>query len=117
MKKPTFPVFVFAAAAFVLAAAFLPAASAFADAPIPVTLQNHKFVPNVIHVKANTPSAIALTNKDAEAEEFDSTALKVEKVVAGHSSGKVRLRALAPGQYPFMGEYHSATAQGVVIAQ
>jgi hypothetical protein len=91
-------------------------APAFAAPPIPVTLQNHKFHPNVIHVKANTPAVIALTNKDAQAEEFDSTALKIEKVVAGHSKGNVRLRALAPGKYPFMGEYHSATAQGVVIA-
>ena len=90
--------------------------AAHAD-PIAVTLQGHKFKPSEIHVKANTPSVIALTNRDAEAEEFDSTALKVEKVVAGNSSGNVRLRALAPGRYPFMGEYHSATAQGVVIAE
>ena len=70
--------------------------NAFADGPISVTLQNHKFIPNVIHVKANQPSVIALTNKDAQAEEFDSTSLKVEKVVAGNSTGNVRLRALAP---------------------
>ena len=88
-----------------------------ADPPIAVTLKDHKFSPSVIHVKANTPSVIALTNKDPVAEEFDSTALKVEKVVAGNSSGNVRLRALAPGKYPFMGEYHSATAQGVVVAE
>jgi hypothetical protein len=88
-----------------------------ADAPIAVTLQNHKFFPAEIHVKANAPSVIALTNKDATAEEFDSAALKVEKVVAGNSSGNVRLRALAPGKYPFMGEYHSATAEGFVIAK
>ena len=93
------------------------AAPAFADDPVAVTLQNHKFSPAQIHVKANTPSVIALTNRDATAEEFDSTALKIEKVVAGNSSGNVRLRALAPGKYPFMGEYHSDTAQGVVIAE
>ncbi len=91
--------------------------AAFADAPIAVTLKDHKFTPSVIHVKANKPAIIALTNKDATAEEFDSTALKVEKVVAGNSSGNVRLRALSPGKYPFMGEYHSKTAQGVVIAE
>jgi hypothetical protein len=90
---------------------------ALADTPIAVTLQNHKFSPAEIHVKANAPAVITLTNKDDTAEEFDSSALKVEKVVAGHSSGNVRLRALAPGKYPFMGEYHSETAQGVVIAQ
>ena len=93
------------------------AGPAFADGPIPVTLQNHKFSPAEINVKANTPSVIALTNKDATAEEFDSTALQVEKVVAGNSSGNVRIRALAPGRYPFMGEYHSSTAQGVVVAK
>jgi hypothetical protein len=29
----------------------------------------------------------------------------------------VRLRPLDPGRYPFMGEYHEDTAQGVVIAE
>ncbi|MFL5238394.1 MAG: cupredoxin domain-containing protein, partial [Rhizomicrobium sp.] len=53
---------------------------------------------------------------DGAAEEFDSAALKVEKVVPGHESGSVRLRPLAPGRYPFMGEYHADTARGVVIA-
>ena len=68
-------------------------------------------------MKANQPSSITLVNNDDTAEEFDSTALKVEKVVAGHDKGDVRIRALAPGRYPFMGEFHSDTAQGVVVAQ
>jgi hypothetical protein len=88
-----------------------------ADAPIALTLKDHKFTPTTIRVKAGQPNVIALTNNDDTAEEFDSTALKVEKVVAGHSSGNVRLRPLSPGKYPFMGEYHSETAQGVVIAE
>jgi plastocyanin len=101
----------------VLAASLLLIATpTLADGPIAVTLQDHKFTPAEIHVKAGTPAIIALTNKDATAEEFDSTSLKVEKVVAGNSSGNVRIRALEPGRYPFMGEYHSTTAMGVVIA-
>ena len=103
--------------ALFVAAIVLLAAPALADPPIPVTLKDHKFSPATIHVKAGVPNVIALTNNDDTAEEFDSTALKVEKVVAGHSSGNVRLRPLSPGKYPFMGEYHSETAQGVVIAQ
>ncbi len=99
------------------AAVTLFAAPALADPPIAVTLKDHKFSPATIHVKAGVPNVIALTNNDDTAEEFDSTALKVEKVVAGHSSGNVRLRPLSPGKYPFMGEYHSETAQGVVIAE
>ena len=97
--------------------AILIAAPAMADDAIPLKLKDHKFTPAEIHVKANVPNVIAMTNEDATAEEFDSTSLKVEKVVAGNSSGNVRLRPLAPGRYPFMGEYHSDTAQGVVIAQ
>ena len=100
-----------------LLAAMAASAPVLAADPIKVTLQNHKFTPSIIHVKANTPAVIALTNKDATAEEFDSTALKVEKVVAGNSSGNIRIRALAPGRYPFMGEYHPSTAQGVVVAE
>ena len=109
MKRTIFPL--------LLLAAMAASAPALAADPITVTLQNHKFTPSEIHVKANTPSVIALTNKDATAEEFDSTALKVEKVVAGNSSGNVRIRALAPGRYPFMGEYHADTAKGVVVAE
>jgi Cupredoxin-like domain len=98
--------------------AFLFGAAAAADnGPIAVTLKGHKFSPSEIHVKANIPAEIALTNADATAEEFDSSALHVEKVVAGGGKGIVRLRPLAPGRYPFMGEYHSDTAQGVVIAE
>ena len=104
-------------APLVLTIGILTIGPALADAPIPMTLQNHRFTPNVIHVKANQPFAIHLFNKDATADEVDSSSLKVEKVVSGNSDGIVRIRPLAPGKYPFMGEYHSATAQGLVIAQ
>lgn len=91
---------------------------AFADdAPIAVTLKDHKFTPSQIKVKANMPSQILLTNEDSSSEEFDSSALHVEKVVAGGQKGIVRLRPLPPGRYNFMGEFHSDTAQGVVVAE
>ena len=82
-----------------------------------LTLKDHKFTPAEIHVKANEASTILFVNNDDTAEEFDSSALKIEKVVAGHGQGTIHLRALAPGKYPFMGEYHSDTAQGLVIAE
>jgi plastocyanin domain-containing protein len=98
-------------------AALIAAAPALADDAIQLAVKNHKFAPSVIHVKANTPNLIVFTNQDPTAEEFDSSALKVEKVVPGNSSGNIRIRPLAPGRYPFMGEYNSATAQGVVVAE
>lgn len=92
-------------------------ARADAQTNIPVTIHNHRFTPSEIHVPANKPVTLTITNKDATAEEFDSSALKVEKVIAGRTHGTVHLRPLNPGRYPFMGEYHSATAKGVVISE
>jgi hypothetical protein len=87
------------------------------DEPVVVHLKNHKFSPSVIKVKANKPSMIILHNDDGSADEFDSSSLKIERVVPGRAKANIRVRALAPGKYPFMGEYHSATAQGFVIAE
>jgi Cupredoxin-like domain len=88
-----------------------------APAPIDLTVKDHRFDPAEIHVKAGQPAVINMHNQDPTAEEFDSDTLGVEKVIAGGRSGLVRLHPLAPGRYPFMGEYHSDTAQGVVIAE
>lgn len=82
-----------------------------------LTIKDHKFTPTEIRVPANKRVMITVVNDDATAEEFDSSALKVEKVIAGKSKGVVRIGPLAPGRYPFIGEYHEATAKGVVIAE
>jgi hypothetical protein len=84
---------------------------------IEVILKNHRFTPSEIHVPAGKRMQLLIKNQDDKAEEFDSTSLKVEKVIAGGGEGVVRLRELDPGRYPFMGEFHSETAQGVVIAE
>jgi hypothetical protein len=101
----------------VLLALLMISTPAFADEPVILHLKNHKFSPATVTVKANQPAMIVLFNDDDSADEFDSSSLKIEKVVPGHNKGNIRLRALAPGKYPFMGEYHAATAQGVVVAQ
>jgi plastocyanin len=90
---------------------------AAAESGIIVTIKDHKFIPAEIHVPAGKPSVLTIKNEDGSVEEFDSSALKVEKVIVGGGEGSVRLRPLDPGHYPFMGEYHSDTAQGVVIAE
>jgi hypothetical protein len=99
----------------ILIALLLMATPALADTE--VHLKGHKFYPSTIKVKANQPSMIVLFNDDDSADEFDSSSLKIEKVVPGHAKGNIRVRPLAPGKYPFMGEYHAATAQGMVIAE
>ncbi len=73
--------------------------------------------PTEIKVPANKRVTITVINDDATPEEFESNALKVEKVIAGKSKGVVRIGPLKPGRYPFVGEFHEATAKGVVIAE
>ena len=92
------------------------AASARADDYV-LTIKEHRFTPAEIKVPANQRVTITVINEDATAEEFDSGALKVEKVVAGKSKGTVRIGPLKPGRYPFIGEYNEATAKGTVIAE
>jgi len=90
------------------------AVSAQADDYV-LTIKDHKFTPAEIKVPANQRVMITVINEDATPEEFDSSALKVEKVIAGKSRGVVRIGPLKSGRYPFIGEYHEATAKGVVI--
>jgi hypothetical protein len=80
-----------------------------------MVIKDHRFTPAEIRVPAGKRAVINLRNDDPTAEEFDSTALTIEKVIAGGRSGVIRLRPLEPGRYPFVGEYHAETAQGVVI--
>jgi uncharacterized cupredoxin-like copper-binding protein len=91
--------------------------AAEAQSTIDVTIKDHRFTPSEIHVKAGQPVNLNIKNEDPLAEEFDSTALKVEKVIGGSKDGTVHLRPLDAGRYPFMGEYHPDTAQGVVVAE
>jgi plastocyanin len=93
--------------------------SATADEParIDVTIKNHVFSPSEIHVAVGKPTLLIVRNQDAAPEEFDSSALKVEKVIVGGTYATIRLRPLGPGRYPFMGEFHSDTAKGVVISE
>jgi len=82
-----------------------------------VTIRDHCFEPAEINVPAGKRILLTVINADPLSEEFDSTALKVEKVIAGKSQGVVRFGPLAPGRYDFIGEYHEDTAKGQVIAQ
>jgi plastocyanin len=96
-----------------------PAVQAQAPAPpeIALTIEQHKFTPEEIKVKAGQAFVLVITNKDATPEEFESKELRVEKVVPGNKTLKVRMGALKPGTYKFFGEYHEATAKGKIIAE
>jgi hypothetical protein len=82
-----------------------------------LTIRNHRFEPAEIRVPARQRVTLYITNEDATPEEFESPALKVEKVIPGASKGLVRFGPLEPGRYEFIGEFHNDTAKGVVVAE
>ena len=106
----------------VLAAALVTMASATAalaadPKEIPLTIENNTFSPEEIRVKAGEPFVLVVTNKDKSPEEFESKELRIEKVVPAGKTMKIRVRALKPGTYPFVGEYHEKTAKGRIVAE
>jgi hypothetical protein len=92
---------------------------AYAEDPFStsVTIRNHRFEPPELHVPAGRRIILHLKNDDPLSEEFDSVALKVEKVFSGKSEGVIRIGPLESGRYEFMGEYHSDSAKGLMIAE
>jgi plastocyanin domain-containing protein len=84
---------------------------------IAVTIQNNRFTPEEIKVKAGKPFVLVVTNKDAKPEEFESKELRIEKVIPPGKTASIRVRALKPGTYPFFGEFNPKTAQGRIVAE
>ncbi len=90
-----------------------------ADNPYPLALilKNHVFDPPELRAPAGRDIAITLKNEDDSFEEFDSDSLRTEKIVTARGKVTIKLRPLAAGRYPFRGEFHDATAQGVLIIE
>jgi plastocyanin len=84
---------------------------------VTITIRDHHFEPAELRVPAGKRISLTVINTDPLSEEFDSSALKVEKVIAGKSQGVVHISPLKPGRYNFIGEYHEQTAKGQVIAE
>ncbi len=101
---------------FALLAVFAPVANANAE-EVAVTIKDHKFSPDEIHIPANQAITLRVTNADATPEEFESHDFDVEKVIVGGQSAVIRLQPLDVGPYRFFGEYHEDTAQGVLVAE
>jgi plastocyanin len=98
-----------------MALAATPASSAAPETTL--VIKDHRFEPAEVKVPANTRVRLVVHNQDASAEEFESHALKVEKVIAGGAKASIFVGPLKPGRYEFVGEFHEATAKGVLVAE
>src|SRR6184192_1870657 len=100
-----------------LAVALGTAAVAADPADIPIVIEKNRFQPDVIKVKAGAPFVLVMTNKDKGPEEFDMAQPRIEKVIPGGKTVRLKMPALKPGKYPFVGEYHSETAKATIVAE
>lgn len=84
---------------------------------INLEIRDHLFYPAELVVPANQKVKLLITNNDSSAEEFESYELNREKIIPGNSKAVIFIGPLAPGEYPFFGEFFPKTAQGKVIAE
>lgn len=82
-----------------------------------ISIQGHRFQPAEISVPAGKKIKLLVNNQDVSPEEFESYELNIEKVISGGQRAVIYIRPLAPGRYPFFGEFHKDTAKGAVIAK
>jgi len=82
-----------------------------------LTIKNNRFEPAELRAPAGKPIRLFIQNLDRTPEEFESKTLRVEKVIAAQSDATIQIRALQPGRYRFFGEFHEATAQGVLVVE
>ena len=110
MKKP--------ALAALCAIAILQVSTSQAQQATEVQLNYSKgqFQPSQVRAPADKPVTFRVKNLDAKAMEFESTSLRVEKVVAANSEGVINVRALKPGRYEFYDDFNDK-ARGALTVQ
>lgn len=82
-----------------------------------IEIRNHLFQPDTLVIPANTKVKLIVYNRDATPEEFESFELNREKVILGGRKAIIFIGPLAPGEYPFFGEFNPQTALGTIIAR
>jgi plastocyanin len=103
-----------------LSLALMPAMATSALAQDPaytLVIKDHQFQPTEIEVPAGQKIALTVKNNDSTPEEFESTELRREKVVAGGEQITVYIGPLKPGKYEFFGDFNPKTARGHIIAK
>jgi hypothetical protein len=109
--------FLFGAALAALGLAIAGGARAEDLATYSITLKDHRFTPAELHVPSGKPFFVVVTNQDDTADEFEMNAPAVEKVIPAGVQGRVRIRPLGPGRFPFFGDFHRDTAQGAIVSE
>lgn len=86
------------------------------DAVVSLVAKDGKFEPATLEVPAGKRIRIEVSNQGSKPIEFESKALKFEKVLAPGARSSVVVNPLKPGEYAFFDEF-SPDAKGKVVAR
>lgn len=97
-------------------AAMLPLSAAQAQkaTEIQVTYDG-AFQPAELRAPAGKPVVIRVKNNTGKAMEFESHALKVEKVIPAKGEAVLNVRAQKPGRYEFFDEFNEKARGNLVV--
>ena len=87
------------------------------DPAYTLVIKEHQFQPTEIEIPAGQKIALTVKNNDSTPEEFESTELRREKVVAGGEEITVYIGPLKPGKYEFFGDFNPKTARGHIVVK
>ncbi len=94
------------------------ASTCFADIRvIELVIQNGMFLPTQIEISSDERIELLIKNQGTDAEEFESLALRKEKIILPAKSTTIKLGPLAKGTYRFFGDFHPTTASGAIIVK
>jgi plastocyanin len=105
--------------ALVMTFALFVASTALAEevASFKLAARDGAFEPSVIEVPAGKRFRLEVSNQGKTAMEFESRALKQEKVIPPGGKANLTINALKAGEYKFVDEFHEKTGQGKIIAK
>jgi hypothetical protein len=82
-----------------------------------VVARDGRLIPERLEVPAGVKLKLTLRNDGKVPVEFESTDLRVEKVLAPGARSFVVIHPLKPGSYPFVDECHPDTGKLLLIAK
>jgi plastocyanin len=82
-----------------------------------VVAKGGKLDPAELSAPAGKRIRIEITNEEKKAIEFESKALRIEKVVAPGAKATVNVNPLKAGEYTFVDEFNETNARGKLVVK
>jgi plastocyanin len=92
------------------------AVPALAQEKVSIAIRDDGFAPAEVQVPAGVKIELSITNQQQRAAEFESTALRREKVITPGATATVYVGPLQPGRYEFFDDFRPAN-RGFLVAR